>query len=161
MARAVSTDFFHVFKFYVVDTGKFFSDAAPQNVLDRAQAGFMRMTIPEISVEVVEYREGHYVWTQKQPGIPSIAECTLARGVVRGNSNFLDLIMKHINGENYRTDVSIYQIHRSPNEPKKKYTLYEAFVSAVTPSSELDASSSEIAVSEVTLVCEQIEIKEE
>jgi len=149
MARAITQDFFHVYKFIVSDSANFFQPAG----------GFSRMSIPEVSVEVVEYREGHDTWTRKQPGIPSVGECTLARGVVMGNTNFFDLILKHINGDNYRTDINVYHIHMTRNVAKL-YKLLDAFISSITLTSELDASSSDIAVTEMTIVCEELQIEE-
>jgi phage tail-like protein len=155
MPRAIIQDFLHVYKFIVSDSEKFFTPAA----------GFSRMSIPEVSVEVVEYREGHDTWTRKQPGIPSVGECTLARGVVIGGTNFFDLILKHINGENYRTDINVYHIHKShkSNESAtaRVYKLLDAFISSITTTSELDASSSDIAVTEMTIVGEELQVSEE
>ena len=53
MARAQATDFIHSFRYQVVaDVG------APAGELFDPEAGFSSVTVPEMNVEVSEYKEG-------------------------------------------------------------------------------------------------------
>src|SRR5271170_545890 len=99
MARAALTDYFQKFRFHVVEPNAFLNPAA----------GFHAASIPEVSTENAEYRDGVTTYTKKQPGIPTIAEITLSKGVVRQSSDFFNWLTTVIEGAgNYRTDLEIW-----------------------------------------------------
>src|SRR4051812_40279472 len=103
MARAVDTDLYHNFRFHVVDPAGGNLDTV---------AGFRTASIPEISVDPAEYREGVMRFTRKYPGIPKVGECQLSKGVVKKDSDFLRWLMKCINGgADYRSDITIQEFH--------------------------------------------------
>src|SRR5688572_5902390 len=102
MARAEADDFIHSMRFHVKADG-------PRQMLPRAsgeaQAGFSQVSTPAGSVAVAEYREGHYIYTRKQPGIPAVEDISLSRGVTRRDTEFWDWLRVVIEGSGeYRAD---------------------------------------------------------
>lgn len=135
-----------------------------------AQAGFQSVTIPEISVEASEYREGIFKWTEKYPGVPTVSDITLIRGVVKDDTVFHDMVMKSIEGIKYRCDVDIYQYHRSEMTPdvgnvgvpgSRIITCHECFATRAKPNGDLDSTAGDISLSEIDLCMEWFELKSE
>ena len=157
MARAIDTDFYHNFRFHVVDGG-------PQGGNLDPVAGFRTASIPDISVDMTEYREGVYLYTRKYPGIPKVGDCSLSKGVAKKDSDFLRWIFKCINGgETYRSDITIQEYHISDEfgidgSPSKIIRLMEVFPTSVKPTGDKDASSSDIGIQEMTLACEEVSV---
>lgn len=156
MARAVDTDFYHNFRFHVVDPAGGNLDPV---------AGFRSASIPDISVDMAEYREGVYLYTRKYPGIPKVGDCSLSKGVAKKDSDFLRWIFKCINGgETYRSDITIQEYHIEDEfgidgSPSKVIQLKEVFPTSVKPTGDKDASSSDIAIQEITLAVEEIQVE--
>jgi phage tail-like protein len=152
MARAVDTDLYHNFRFHVVDP-------AGGN-LDRV-AGFKTCSVPDISVDTAEYREGVFKYTRKYPGIPKVGECALSKGVVKKESDFLKWLFKCIDGgQSYRSDISILEFHIQDEfgingKPSKVIHLKEVFPTTVKPTGDKDASSSDVAIQNITLMAEE------
>jgi len=77
MARPVAEDFLHSMRFHV----EVIDGSAPStDRLGPPEAGFARCSVPEPTVEPVEYKEGTYIYTRKQPGNTTFADISLARG---------------------------------------------------------------------------------
>lgn len=155
MARAVDTDLYHNFRFHVVDPAGGNLDPV---------AGFRTATVPDISVDVPEYREGVFKFTRKYPGIPKVGECQLTKGVVKKDSDFLIWLNKCIDGGvTYRSDITIQEFHIADEfgitgSPSKVIRLFEVFPTAVKPSGDKDATSSDVAIQELTLAVEEIQV---
>lgn len=179
-ARAVNTDFIHSMRFHVT-TG----DDAARPSLDpsgeRAGAGFSQVTTPEATTEAVEYREGTYIYTRKYPGLPTMSDISLMRGVARGDSSFWDWMRKNIEGPGeYRSDILIKHFHRDPTlardtnatgagnnqlaisteNPARTYKIHEAFPTRHKVAGDLDANASEISLMEIDLAYEHFEVEE-
>jgi phage tail-like protein len=142
--------------------------------------GFSTCTTPEASLEAVEYREGHMIYTRKQPGLPTMADLTLGRGVVLKDTMFYDWVFKTIEGTGqYRTDLIIRHFHRdalpgatpanNPNStvverdavPARLYHVQEAFPIRCKIAADLDATASDISVAEVDIAYEHFYISNE
>jgi len=154
MARANTTDFYQSFQFHVVE---------PSGLLNPA-AGFQGVAIPELSIDPTEYREGLFKMTQKYPGIPTVTEVTLRRGVAKIESDFYNWVRAAIDGERYRTDLEIWQFHRTDQigptgSPSRIIRLLEAFATRVRPGADLDGTAGEISIEEVTLTIEDFELE--
>jgi len=166
MARAINTDFYQAFRFAVS-----LDDVAGQYL--EAQAGFNNVTIPEISTEASEYRDGQTIWTKKYPGPPTVSDSTLQQGVAaigagvaKGNP-FFNWMMAAIEGRRYRSDITIWHIHLGDGFPpadivnpasSRAITLYECFPIRVKPDGDLDATSGEVSLREIDVACERIEV---
>jgi phage tail-like protein len=181
MARAVAQDFLHSMRFHVsvsaaAGAG---SDVTLGSDGDKP-AGFAQCSLPEASVEVVEYREGTWIYNIKQPGNPTVNDVSLSRGVTTGDSTFWHWLLTVIEGSGeYRADVTIKQFHRQNSlirakgsdsnqtaldlknaTPARTYTLKNAFPTRHKVASDLDATSSEISIMELDLAYETFEITE-
>lgn len=174
--RAASTDLMQGFRYHVV-ARQDGTDVDPlQGVEDGdiargaggAQAGFQSVTIPELSVEVAEYREGTFKWTQKYPGVPTISDITLMRGISKRDTSFYKMVKASIDGEEYRADVSIYHYQRAEmdlatsaevGDDTREISCGYCFASRAKPAGDFDSNSGEVSLAEVDIAIEKFEIK--
>jgi phage tail-like protein len=180
MARAKSTDFLHNFRFHVIVTG-FGGGNQPQLGSSSADgtvsAGFNTCSTPEATQEAVEYREGHFIYTKKYSGMPTISDISLSRGVAKSDGTFWTWMKSVIEGnEEYRANLRILHFHRdskpvtsstpgAPNEVQKaleagsiEYKCGEAFPTRHKVSSDLDATGSEVSIQELDLAIEWFDV---
>lgn len=157
MARSASTDPYLNFRFHLVDPAGGNLDPI---------AGFTQITTPEITVEPAEYREGIYRHTRKFPGVNTVGEVTCMVGTVKRESAFYDWIMRVINGgvEEYRSDLLILEFHITDEfgingAPSRVMRIKECFPTTVKPMADKDATGSEVALQELTLTIEEIEVE--
>lgn len=157
MPRAVNTDFYQAFRFAVA------LDQVAASYIE-ANAGFNNITVPEISEEAAEYREGTFTWTQKYPGVPTVSDATFQQGVssvaAGGNGRpFYNWILAAINGGEYRSTVTIYHRHRTQGDvDSREIILLEAFPIRVKPDGDFDATSSEVSIREMDVSCEEVQV---
>jgi phage tail-like protein len=134
---------------------------------DAGEAGFQSVTVPEVSAEVSEYREGTMMYTRKYSGIPTFAAITLIRGVYMRDTSFYDWILDAIEGREYVTDLVIYHWHRVGKDPDKtsdatkarQYIIRDAVPSRVKPAADLDSTSSEVSLAEVDVEYTSFDLK--
>jgi phage tail-like protein len=132
---------------------------------DSGQAGFQSITMPEISLEATEYREGHYAYTRKFPGVPTVSDITFMRGRLKRDTAFFDWAMTTINGGEYRADITIIHYHREDKIPGQigndanalKTLCHECFPIRSKPVGDLDATSAEVSMQEMDASCEWFE----
>lgn len=157
-AKARSKDYIQSFRFQVVESPGSWGAFIDTSVV----AGFKSVTLPDISTAAVEYRDGLTVWTVKQPGIPTVGNSTMQKGVVSTVSDFYDWAIATCTGDEYRTHLQI-QVKENANTatPKtiKEVIMYEAFPTRIKPVGDLDATNAEINLKELEVACERIEEK--
>lgn len=172
MARASKTDFLHSMRFHVTAT-----TSNGFNPFADASAGFSTCSTPEITVEAVEYKEGHYIYKRKQTGDVSVSDITMARGVTLTDTAFYDWAIKAVEGTGQvRTDLLIRHFHRdalpgaqgagNPNattidrEAKNAriYHVMEALPIRCKIAADLDATASDISISEIDVSYENFYI---
>lgn len=188
MARMAETDFLQSMRFFVtvataqgINPFQFtIEHTNAAGVAVEIQAGFSAVTTPEISVEVVEYHEGHHIYTHKFPGRPSVSDVTLSRGVAREDTDFFFWVLQAIEGAgedetHYRTDLHIWHGGRAglPNadvlagpqtrynaiaRPTRYYSLFDAFPIRCKVAGDLDATSGDISISEVDVAYERLQV---
>lgn len=182
MARAKAQDFLHNFRFHVVVVG--FGEAGAEAQLGSGgttpTAGFNSVSTPEASHDAVEYREGHYVYTQKYVGIPTISDISLTRGVALSDGTFWKWMKDVIEaGGEYRADLSIFHLHRdskpqtvsydstltkqtlelgTSNKGFIEYQCSQAFPIRHKVSGDLDATASEVSIQELDLAIEYFKV---
>lgn len=192
MARMAETDFLQSMRFHVLATVsnvanpfryKVVTGQTSDGVDVEAQAGFSAVTTPEVSVEVVEYHEGHHIYTHKFPGRPTVSDVTLSRGVAIEDTDFIRWMIQAIEGSDehtYRADLLIYHGGRAGlpraskvsldethiavggptrrysigNTPTRAYELKEAFPIRCKVAGDLDATSGDISVAELDIAYE-------
>jgi len=157
MARAASTDFYLNFRFHVLDPAGGNLDPV---------AGFTSVSTPDITVDVADYREGIYRWTRKFPGVQSVGEVQLSKGTARRESDFFNWVLKVINGgvATYRTDLIVMEFHITDEfgingSPSRILRCRECFPSSTKPMADKDSTGSEVAMQELTITVEEIEVE--
>lgn len=175
MARAQATDPLHNFRYHaragavagLAGTDVLQPGGAPSpGVGDSAEAGFSAITTPEVTVESAEYREGTQTYTMKFPGIPTTNELTFSRGVSRRDTAFFGWLLAAAEGREYRADVTLFHAHREgrsypfardtdfADANVKRYVCENAFPVRVKLAADLDASTSDVSISEMDVAFE-------
>jgi len=178
MARDISTDFLHSFRFHANTIGDGYD---PLQAPGNPEAGFNNMTTPELTIESVEYKEGLDIYPRKYPGAPTVNEITLSRGVTFIDTSFWEWARATVEGsEAYRVDLAILHYHRggylsTPRAtlatadiithvksdeatPARRYELYEAFPIRHKPAADLDATSAEVSLMELDVAFESFNV---
>jgi len=189
MPRAAASDPLHSFRFHVRSNNAPAINGAGDDILqpdgtedgyiigNGTEAGFNSVTTPELTVENAEYREGVRVYTMKFPGVPTIADITLNRGVARYDTAFFNWVLAAVEGNEYRTDLIIFHVQRPALEQtqdttkgpnidvtgdgivSKLYKLYECSPARVKPAADLDASTSDVSIAELDVAFERFDIE--
>jgi len=186
MARAKVYDFLHNFRFHVIVYGYGTSHDPKIGSLDtdKVSAGFSSCSVPEVSEDAQEYREGHFIYTKKYVGLPTVSDVSLARGVslVESATPTVALwqwVKDTVEANNeYRADVDILHIHRNMKPETRSagsgpvdemsiktdiglriYHCYNAFPIRYKASSDLDATSGEVSIQELDLAVENFDIE--
>ncbi len=168
--RAAAEDLMQGFRFHVTAQNKDGDDPLEFTELGdtfgQAQAGFQSVTIPEVTTEAVEYREGTSKWTQKYPGPPTVSDCTLMRGVAMEDTTFFTWVMSAVDGKEYRSDVTIWHYQRAEMDQaavagvsNRRYLCGNAFATRAKPSGDFDSTSGEVSLAEVDFAMESLEIQ--
>lgn len=132
-----------------------------------AESGFTTATMPEITVEQVEYKEGVYLYRRKYPGDVTFSDITLTKGVAKKDTNFYKWVRAAFLGKEYRVDLSIKHFHRDDVKdlnsfvnatPKRTINAYQAFPTRVKPGSDFDAQASDVSLEEVDIALEYFEL---
>jgi phage tail-like protein len=164
MARTEASDVLHSFRFHVTTENGFgqYSDS------ELGEAGFQSVTLPEISTEAVEYREGIHTYTRKFPGVPTVTDMTLMRGVTKKDTSFYNWMIAGIEGGEYRTNITVYHWHRDGKQAvdkvadlnsARKYLCFECLPIRVKPAADLDATSGEVSLAEMDVAMEYFRIE--
>lgn len=181
MARAKVSDFLHSFRFHVQITG---FGAGGDHQLGaggvKPDAGFNSCSTPEASHDAVEYREGHYVYTRKFVGLPSVSTVSLSRGVALTDGSFWKWMKDVIEGNaEYRANLDIFHLHRDSKPattsnsvntemginvgPSDKgfivYKCREVFPIRHKVAGDLDSTSSEVSIQEIELAVEHFDVE--
>lgn len=166
MARPLGNDFYQNFRFHILMD----DDSGDDNRLP--EAGFSQCTTPELSIDTAEYREGQFLYTRKIAGIPSMADITVSKGIVRREARFWIWIKACAEGNgNYRNNFSIRHYHREGNlvggssgitqnsyGHLRTYGVKQAYPTRYKVASDLDATSSDISVEELDFTYEHFDV---
>lgn len=189
MPRPKSSDFLHNFRFQIQVLD--FQGPQGQALMDRqtegqVTAGFSAASTPEVTQEAVEYREGHFIYTQKYVGLPSVSDITLSRGVALKDGAFWQWTRDVIEqGDEYRADLSLIHFHRDlkpqgsslPGQVQPQsahttlatgtddpgfieYQLFDCIPIRFKPSSDLDATGSEVSIMELDIGVERFDVND-
>jgi len=173
MTRAAVNDAMQGFRFHAVATRAGDIGGNPLNISrdDFAggnEAGFQSITIPELNVEAVEYREGTFKWTQKYPGPPTVGNCTLIRGVIKKDTKFFDWVKDSVDGQEYRCDVVIYHYQRTEMDSAnigeagtdfRRLECRNCIPTRAKPMGDFDSTSGEVSMAEVDFEMESFVVK--
>jgi phage tail-like protein len=178
MARAQNSDFLLSFRFQLETIEKKGARDPLAFPIGGGSAGFQSVTLPEVTLEATEYREGIYKYTRKYPGPPTISEVSCMRGVMKKDTAFFDWCISALSGAEYRADIKILQYSRgnlpgndggvNPAEFKtedfaalaaRQYNCYQCVPVRVKPAGDLDATSGEVSMAEVDFAPEYFTIE--
>lgn len=109
-------------------------------------AGFSEVTIPDLSIEEVSYREGTDPYTRKLAGMASVGSVTLKRGITESTELydwFTDVAALGA-GMTQRKSVSIILVNQAGDE-QARWNCSNAWPSKYETGS-LDAKSSDVLV---------------
>jgi len=170
--RAAADDLMQGFRFHVTATN---ADGVDPLAYDRgigfdggAQAGFQSVTLPEITVEASEYREGTFKWAQKYPGPPTVSDCTLMRGIAKGDTLFHKWVMGSVDGKEYRCDVTIWHYQRAEmglankaetSADVRSIECHNCVPIRSKPGADFDSASGEVSLAEVDFAMEWFDVK--
>lgn len=162
MARSQSVDPFYNNRFALAfESGPFSS----QNL-----AAFQTVSMPEQTVESIEYSEGVFSYARHYPGRTSFSTVTCHKGTVKGDTLLAKWIRRASEGWNYRANISIHQFHRSDLTGKTVYRdtaasrrilLINCVPMRYKPGSDFDPMSIEISVQEMEFSIERFVIFED
>lgn len=157
-ARSQSGDLFLTNRFaLVIDSGPFAGTKV---------AGFQSISMPEHTIESIEYSEGIFNYSRFYPGRSSFSSITCTRGVVKDNNDLGRWIRRAAEGWNYRGDLSIYHFHRSDVEGRASYSstsikpyrrikLYNCMPIRFKAGSDFDAMAADISIQEIEFQMER------
>ena len=137
-----------------------------------ADAGFQSVTIPDVSFEAAEYREGIYKYTKKFSGPATFSDVSLMRGVIATDTRFFDWGMRATQGDEYRADLEILHYHRDnyptgggksenvtlPDAPARRIKCHECIPIRAKPAADMDATTGEVSMAEMDVALEWFEI---
>lgn len=158
MARAQTTDYYHVMKFQIVDSGA-------KDFIGAKTGGFNTLTMPEYTLDIAEYKEGIWTYRRKFPGEVTVSDVTMTRGAAKKDSAFHDWVVAGIEGNEYRTDLKIQHFHRddvagktdySQSTPSRTIDLAEALPMRVKPGSDFDSLTSDVSIQELDVAIERL-----
>jgi phage tail-like protein len=185
MARSQAQDFLQGFRFHVEMSGdgeNYLTLDADTAVRPGGRAGFQSCTLPEVSAEVTEYREGTMKYTRKFNGVATVTDVSLMRGLALNDSALFSWMMDAVGGGEHRRDISIKQYTRAalfapsganaalsdPNEgdyvgaagadQARSYNCFECIPTRCKPGADLDATSAEVSVQELDIALEYFTI---
>lgn len=133
------------------------------------RAGFTECSGLERTTDVAEYREGGMNESpQKSAGLSKFSDIVLKRGQIlgsqRGGDNDFVQWAREVhdvstlgNSANYRRTLSIVQFN-SVNLEVKRWTIYNAWPSRYKPFSDLNGTSSDNSIEELTLTHEGFDL---
>jgi phage tail-like protein len=123
------------------------------------QASFSEVLLPDISIDVIEYRNGSdkAYGTRKLPGISKYGDVTLKRGVT-GALNLYSWIDQVRKGDaNFRRTVTISLLAEDLT-PVFTWKLQRAWPAKYS-FGELNAQGTDVAIEELVLVYEALEVE--
>lgn len=175
MARGTTKDFLQGHRFFARCNSESGLDLLQPDVADAdprgGWAGFNSITLPDVSVEAVEYRDGVSHFTAKQAGYPQIGDLTMQRGVIRQDTSFYDWIIRAYRGNAYRADITVLVFPAEALIGREfagrnslfdeslavKFLLKECFPTNVGAWN-LDATGADIIMGEGTFACEHFRL---
>jgi phage tail-like protein len=121
------------------------------------RAGFRECSGLESGQNPGEYREGtdKNLSVRKIPGLNTYGDITLSRGVTN-DSKLWEWREKAMKGTVERHDISITLLDDT-GSPRVTWNLFECWPRTWTGPS-LNATSDEVAIEQLTLVCERVEV---
>ncbi|WP_054741117.1 phage tail protein [Cellulosilyticum ruminicola] len=120
-------------------------------------AGFSEVSAPDVTVDVIKYREGDYPTPDyiKQPGLIEYSNITLKKGVTSSLA-FFNWISDIRNGKIERHDLTISLLDETGTKEVAVWTVTNAWPCKYRSTDFNATSGTEVAIEEVELACESV-----
>jgi len=167
MARSVNSDplLSHNFALLDVPVAGVFPTAFPVKAVQSAinngsYVGFQSISIPEMTVDMKDIREGNWPFTHHVPqGYVAGGECTIRFAVFNTNLDMWLWFQQVVWGRVApRRSLIVVQTRNQKRIPQRMLWLRDCIPSTWRPATDLDASGSEVVMEELTLSVERVEI---
>jgi phage tail-like protein len=159
-ARSQSDDPFSMNRFHVVDTEGYLNLSTPA-------AGFNTCVVPEINIEVAEYKEGIWTYRRKYPGETTFTPVTFTKGVVKNDTSMFRWIMAAAENRRYRSNIIIKHYHRDDvtglidyrnARPYREYQCFNVVPTRVKLGTDMDSMASDISIEEMDVELEYLRV---
>ena len=150
MARAIAADHLQSFRFKVAASAGSMASAP-------FTGSFQTCTAPELTLESVEFKDNSMTYKRKFPGIPAVNDITLAKGVIKADTELWDWIVAAKDANEYRCEITISHTDKEGND-RYQYVLENAYPIRVKIDGDFDSNSSEISISEMDVTYESFTV---
>lgn len=166
MARALDSDPLQAFNFYLLDlpTTTAIPVAFPFKIGQGAAEGqllsFKSISIPTVTIQTKKISEGNWPWTHEIIiGKSTVGDVTIQSAVTPLSLDFyLWFLQAQYGVQAPRRDFVVVQTQKDKLIPRRIYNLFGCIPKTWTPSTGMDASSSEISMESLTMGVNEIEI---
>jgi len=166
MARAEDTDPLQNYSFYLLDipTISLLPVAFPFKVGQGASEGqllsFKSISIPNVTMQTKTIQEGNWPWAHEVPlGFLKAGDCTIESAVTSLSMDFYLWLFQAVWGTGApRRNFTVVQTGRDKLIPRRVYNLFGCVPKGWTPSTNLDASSSDVSIESLTMSGNNVEV---
>jgi len=166
MARALDSDPLQAFNYYLLDipVANIIPVAFPFKIGQGASEGqllsFKSISIPNATMDTKTIQEGNWPIKHEIPlGYIKTGDCTIEAAVTSLSMDFYLWFYQVMWGTGApRRHMTVVQTGRDKVIPRRIYNLYGCFPKAWTPSSGMDATSSEVSIESLTMSVHSVEV---
>ena len=166
MARALNTDPLQNFNFYLLDlpTPTAIPVAFPFKIGQGASEGqllsFKSISIPTVTIQTKKVTEGNWPWQHEIIlGKSSVGDVTIQSAVTTLSMDFYIWFLQAQYGvQAPRRNFTVIQTQKDKLIPRRIYNLFGCFPKSWTPSTGMDATSSEISMESLTMGVHEVEV---
>lgn len=165
MARALTSDPLQNFNFYLLDipVASIIPVAFPSKIGQGVSEGnllsFKSISIPNMTMQTKRIQEGNWPPSHEIPlGHFTTGDCTIESAVTALSTDFYLWWAQAIYGSQApRRNLTVVQTYRDKVIPRRIYNLWGCFPKAWSPSTSMDATSSEVSIESLTLSVHTVE----
>lgn len=166
MARAEDTDPLQNYNYYLLDipVANVIPLAFPFKVGQGAAEGqllsFKSIAIPNATMDTKTIKEGNWPVAHEIPlGSHKWGDCTITSAITPLSMDFYLWFYQAVWGTGApRRNFTVVHTGRDKLIPRRIYNLYECFPKSWQPSSNMDASSSDISIETLTMSVHRLEV---
>lgn len=166
MARAVETDPLQAFNYYLLDipVASVIPVAFPfktgQGLAEQQLLSFKSISVPQMDMQMKEIQEGNWPFKHTIPvGAISTGDVTIQSAVTPLSMDFYLWFYQAVWGTGApRRNLTVVHTRQDKLNPRRIINLYGCVPKSWKPSSDFDASSSDVSIETLTLSVNQVEV---
>lgn len=166
MARAVDSDPLQSFNFYLLDVpiASVIPVAFPfkegQGLTEKRLLSFKTISVPEVTLETKEIQEGNWPFKHVIPmGFVSTGECTITSAITPLSLDFYLWFHQAVYGiGGPRRNFTVVHTRQDQLVPRRVILLEGCLPISWKPSSDFDATSSDVSIEELTMSVHRVEV---